>query len=328
MVPESLIWILSPHCNLSCRHCYTSRFKGKIYPKELYVKTLSEMVELKPSSIGFTGGEPLLFPHIKDLIKTSLGKVPRITVATNGTLIDEAWAEFFAGCGESLHVYISLDGLQNSHDFLRGSGNFKRALHGAKMLFGKGVNLHVMMAIFPKNHTESGEVLKLSHDLGAKTFSMIPVMPSGKAGRSLIPKGFEFLKSVEIALREAEKLCMELDVWCAPFVNKVFKSSFLNAPSCRKMDVVDISPSFEILLCDVIDIKLSNILEEGSFKKALEISRKKERVNPPDLCRSCNAFHSCLGSCYARSLLMKGTLKAPDPLCPFLEKLGGKGYPP
>ena len=43
-----------------------------------------------------TGGEPLLFPDFKTLYRRlrNLGMI--LTINTNGTLLDEAWADFFA----------------------------------------------------------------------------------------------------------------------------------------------------------------------------------------------------------------------------------------
>ncbi len=321
MVPESLIWILTPECNLKCKHCYTSRFNRVLYPKETYIKILDEIFELKIPSVGFTGGEPLLFPYISDLLEHSSGKVGKITIATNGTLLNKRWVELLRTI-ENLHLYISLDGLKKSHEKLRGDGTFQKALKGGKLVSEKGIPLHVMMAINKWNYTESGEVIKISADIGAESFSIIPVMPSGRAKENILPSGEEFLKAVELCLNEAEKLNVELDIWCAPFVLKWFSSHIMKVFLCRNSNIVDISPTLDLLLCDVIDIKLSNIVQEGSLKKALKVAETKDLPKPvtSEPCITCPLYEKCMGGCYARAFTKSGSLDAPDPLCPTVER--------
>ena len=321
MVPESVIWILSSRCNLSCKHCYTARFPKKIFEKRVYEDVLSEILSLEVNSIGFTGGEPLLFPYLKDLLGM-VRDVPRVTIATNGLLIDKEWVSLFSQM-KNLHIYLSLDGLKESHEFLRGSGTFQGVLRSMELLEEAGVNHHVMMAIGSFNYKESGEVVKIVFELSAQSFSLIPIMPTGRAkGTDLIPTGYQVVEAVERAYQASKDLPIKVDVWCAPFVKRFLDLQDLTVASCRLLSNVDISPTFDLLLCDVIDVKVSNILEEGGFLKALEKFSDMD-PDPVEACRGCSIYNFCLGGCFARAYMEKGVLNAPDPLCPFQE--GGDG---
>src|SRR5262249_3691322 len=80
-------------------------------------------------------------------------KPPALTVShsfqTNGTLIDEAWCEFFAA--EEVSVGVSIDGPQRLHDLNRrtrsGRGTFDRTIAGVRLLRRQGVPFHVISVL-------------------------------------------------------------------------------------------------------------------------------------------------------------------------------------
>lgn len=63
---------------------------------EEWTKTAEDMMKAGTLFVLLTGGEPLLYPHFRELYQKlrELGMI--ITINTNGTLINEAWADFFA----------------------------------------------------------------------------------------------------------------------------------------------------------------------------------------------------------------------------------------
>lgn len=93
---------LTPVCNMDCKMCYVRTDMKEVkqlggYPdKELWMKLGREMKDMGTLFVLLTGGEPLLYPHFKEvyLYYRQLGFV--LTVNTNGTLLDEEWADFFA----------------------------------------------------------------------------------------------------------------------------------------------------------------------------------------------------------------------------------------
>ncbi len=93
------------------------------------------------TDLWFSGGEPTLrkeLPEIIDLFVRNNG-VQYINLPTNG-LKPHRICEVAAQClrhnpGLELHINIALDGLQESHDLMRGvPGNFEKALESARML--------------------------------------------------------------------------------------------------------------------------------------------------------------------------------------------------
>ena len=92
---------LLPLCNMNCDMCYVrlSRKeidqKGRIRSGEEWLELAKQMRDAGTLFLLLTGGEPLLHPDFR-MIYLELKKMGMIvTLNTNGTLIDEGWADFF-----------------------------------------------------------------------------------------------------------------------------------------------------------------------------------------------------------------------------------------
>lgn len=93
---------LLPLCNMNCDMCYVRldhkevEKRGGLHTVEEWMDLAKQMADAGVLFLLLTGGEPLLFPGFKKLYLElkKLGMI--LTINTNGTLIDEEWADFFA----------------------------------------------------------------------------------------------------------------------------------------------------------------------------------------------------------------------------------------
>ena len=107
-------------------------------------------------TFGFQGGEPTLagLDFFRELIRlqqkhNSRGLKINNALQTNGTLIDEQWAQFFADNG--FLVGLSLDGNRETHDRYRtdanGAGTFKTVRRTAKILDKHNAQFNVLCVV-------------------------------------------------------------------------------------------------------------------------------------------------------------------------------------
>jgi len=120
-------------------------------PLSILEKTLEQVYsnpDLDANEILWLTGEPLLlgldyFQSAVDacLLKSPPRLQPTFVVQTNGTLIDEAWCDFFRQ--NNFVVGVSIDGPQAIHDAQRqtrnGSGSFRQAERAVSLLSRSGV---------------------------------------------------------------------------------------------------------------------------------------------------------------------------------------------
>lgn len=88
---------LSRICNYNCKYCYSSA--GVQLDKELSYMELCDIVD-QAESLGVQsivivgGGEPLLYPYLKNIISYIFEKQIRIVLFTNGALLDKDMSHF------------------------------------------------------------------------------------------------------------------------------------------------------------------------------------------------------------------------------------------
>jgi len=130
-----VVWNCTRACNLSCKHCYASSDSSKA---EYELNTaeakefIDDLADYNVPVLLFSGGEPLMRDDLDELIEYAVENGLRVTISTNGTLINEERAEKFKELGVS-YVGISLDGLEETNNRFRGSDDaFERALRGIR----------------------------------------------------------------------------------------------------------------------------------------------------------------------------------------------------
>jgi radical SAM protein with 4Fe4S-binding SPASM domain len=151
-----VVWNITRRCNLRCVHCYTDS-SPRHYPGEL---TWSEMCTVTDDLAKFgvpavllSGGEPMLHPRFFDLSAHARERGLRLTLSTNGTLIDEEQAARIKALGFS-YVGISLDGIGVTHDRFRGKpGAFDRTVAAFRNLTAIGQKVGLRLTL--TRHTVS-----------------------------------------------------------------------------------------------------------------------------------------------------------------------------
>lgn len=119
-------------CNLHCAHCFAENFRlkdGRPLSDEEWRDVISQCRDLGATAIGFTGGEPLAYPRLFDLIRHAEPDRMLIAVVTNGTLLTRDMARRLKDAGVDV-VQMSLDsGIGEEHDQFRGlRGSFRETM--------------------------------------------------------------------------------------------------------------------------------------------------------------------------------------------------------
>ena len=158
---ELLVIQPTPFCNIDCRYCYLPERNSKaVVAPETLVNLFSQVFAsgwLRDClSVVWHAGEPLVLPvaFYRDVFRMiDRAKPDGLTVAhsfqTNGTLIDDAWCDFFAE--ERVNVGVSIDGPKHLHDRNRltrsGRGTFDKAIRGIRQLRRREIPFHVISVL-------------------------------------------------------------------------------------------------------------------------------------------------------------------------------------
>lgn len=122
------VWFhLTNRCNMACRHCLF--VSGPAESEELATETALSLahqaVEAGCRVFALTGGEPLVHPDFERLVDGLLDCGDTcVAVLTNGLLLPEFRDALACWPRERFHLQLSIDGMRETHDSIRGKGAF------------------------------------------------------------------------------------------------------------------------------------------------------------------------------------------------------------
>ena len=168
-----LFWECTTRCMLRCRHCGSDcsvQSREKDMPLEDFLKALDTIPQShrpKDFIVVLTGGEPLLRPDLASAGREIRRRGFGWGMVTNGWLYDETkHAELMAaGMGSAT---VSLDGLETSHDWMRGvPGSYARAVEAIGLMAAEPrLNADVVTCVNQRNIAELPRIHKLLEGLG------------------------------------------------------------------------------------------------------------------------------------------------------------------
>ena len=224
-ISSILIKPAGPDCNLACDYCFY-RPKAVLYPDGPPVHRMTEAVLeavvgqymslAGPRPVlAWQGGEPTLmgldFYRAAVEFEQRLGKPGQVVgngFQTNGVLLDDEWARFFARY--KFLVGVSLDGPRELHDLHRrdasGAPTFERVMRGIDALRRGGVEFNVLCMVTRESVGRPEELFEFFLAKDLRHLQFIP----------LVEPGAEPLTAAEFSVAPedyGEFLCRLFDLW-------------------------------------------------------------------------------------------------------------------
>jgi radical SAM protein with 4Fe4S-binding SPASM domain len=181
--PLYAVWEITLRCDLACRHCGSRA--GRARPDELTTAECLDLVEqlaaLGVMEVTVIGGEAYLRDDWLEIVRAIRRAGMQATMTTGGRGLDAARARAAAEAGLQ-SASVSLDGLEATHDRLRGvAGSHRAALAAARHLREAGVGLSVNTQINRLSIPELPEVLEQVIALGARAWQIQLTVAMGRA---------------------------------------------------------------------------------------------------------------------------------------------------
>lgn len=314
-------------CNLSCDYCYylgRGLHSGPVMDEPLIETFIRQYLEAQTMpEVLFTwhGGEPLLrgidFYRRALALQRQYGRGRQIDncLQTNGTLLNDAWCEFFRE--NNFLIGISIDGPQPFHDTYRHSGSsfgdasslrrgssFDAVMRGIELLKKHGVAWNAMATVNAANVGEPVVFYRFFRDIDCEFLQFTPVVEPGRPECSVTADVWgRFLCAVydEWVRRDVGRLFVQLfDAtlanWCGepPGVCSM-------APTCGQAAVMEADGT--VYSCDHFvgsAYRLGNIRQQ-TLTELLYGDRQRQfgldKLRLPRQCRECCWRFACHGEC-------------------------------
>ena len=185
---RQLFWECTLRCNVHCRHCGSDckQLAGiKDMPREDFLRVLDSVAQkCNPNDVFviITGGEPLLRDDLEIVGREIYDRGFPWGMVTNGLLLTPE--RFDALCHAGLHsLTISLDGLEEEHNWLRGHNlSFQRASAAIDtVLKHPQIAFDVVTCVNQRNFGHLAEIRDFLIDKGLKGWRLFTIFPVGRA---------------------------------------------------------------------------------------------------------------------------------------------------
>lgn len=342
----TLQWHVTAKCEYGCKHCYmhdSPTYKNEI-TNELSIddclKVIDDFSNMLgayniPGRINFTGGDPLLKEGIFDLVNYATTKGIQVGFLGNPDKIDYKMAKRLKVTGIRSYQ-ISLDGLEKTHDTLRGKkGAFRDALRALRILRNAGIPTIVMFTVSKANANDITGVIRVVAKERVSIFDFARLAPIG-AGSDMSDQILSPLEYKQLLLDVFEEYRRLKEVGCNTYFGKKdhlwkllyselglfrfprdFNSSDVIYSGCGiGVNLLVLLADGMVMPCRRLPIPIGNVQKE-SLRDIFIYSDKlnnMRKVNLLEKCRDCDLLRLCRG-CPAVSYSTHGRWTAPDPQC-------------
>jgi SynChlorMet cassette radical SAM/SPASM protein ScmF len=333
----SLFLYLTDRCNLRCAHCWISpRYSSKKdagIPLAPLKKIVQEAKTIGLNTVKLTGGEPLLYRDIDELLLFLKDEAIGISIETNGTRIDERIARLFKESGVN-QVSVSLDAASKEiHDRLRGSsGAFEKTVRGIRLLTDNDINVQIIMVLQRQNRDEIPDMLKLCDALKASSLKINHLLPFGRAteafkrGENLdldeLTRRYQWVKEHQGAFSDLN-IIFDLPV-AFRTLDEIKQEGICE---CRIHNMLGVLANGDFCICGIgqtaPELRIGNIRTHSiravwNKSPILDELRDSLPLKLTGICGDCIFKFQCLGCCRANAYAVSGNLYAPYFLCQTL----------
>lgn len=317
-------------CNLNCSYCYylgkRDLYKGLgslLMDEDVLEKYIISHIEATTNDLimfSWHGGEPLLAG--KAFYKKALeiqtrnrpaGKTILNGIQTNGTLIDEEWAQFIAE--ENFIVGISLDGPEEFHNRHRRDNSrgptFTRVMHSFDLLMKHGVVPEILCVLSSFNSGSPLKIYDFFRSLSVNYLTFLPLVVrntdsgTGTSPDSVSAEAFgNFLIAVfdEWVEKDIGKIKIQIFEEAARTAFDLEHTLCIFKKECGGVPVVEHNGDF--YACDhyVNREHFAGNINERSIAEMLDSPEQKEFGNKklitlPRYCIECPVRSMCNGEC-------------------------------
>lgn len=181
--PRYVVWELTLKCDLACSHCGSRA--GRPRAEELTVEECADLARqlaaMGTREVVFIGGEAYLHPRWLEIVRSAADAGLRCDLTTGGRGFSAEMARQAAAAGLR-QVSVSIDGLEATHDTLRGvKGSWKAALGALANARAAGLGITANTQWNRLNLPEIEALADVLLDAGIRAWQVQITGPMGRA---------------------------------------------------------------------------------------------------------------------------------------------------
>lgn len=321
--PFKLYLDITTACPLRCPFCLQAGDGSEaMLPLNTITKVAEELSELGVMYIKIGGGDPFLHPQFPEALALIRSAGCFITISTNSVTLTHAIADLLAE--NSVQVSVSIEGLEETNNDLRGVGHFKMAMRALEILKSAGAKTLLRVTLLRQNLAEIPALVEIAHARGVR-IKFAYCRPAGRAVTNQAPIGpadrDNYMRAIRYLNQPAVLTQVLLDEGMmaqqpAEIVDKLFRGRMCGAAN-RSMHI---NAHGKISPCVFLGPVFSQgtIYQDGSLAdfwrgKVGTKFRAVRSIRQPEQCDGCERI--CKNECIANRFYFWGDFAKQDPNC-------------
>lgn len=256
-------------CNAKCIHCSAEEMmeqktKRNTMSLDKIKSAIDECIELGALNIALSGGEPMMYPYIYDVISHIKRRNVFSNIITNGSLLTKERVDKLHRHGLDV-INLSLEGIGKDHDLFYGIPDlFEQAINN--VMYAKEVGIDVMVLHVTTNESlANGDTLKLAKYLEERGIDIFLLYPSATG---------KWAVKTEILLTEKNHEIFK-NLLKYPNIHWEGDANYYKDGCPAGIEVIYISSYGDVTPCPFIHISFGNI-NEKSLKEILANVRSEK----------------------------------------------------
>lgn len=183
--PITAVWEITMGCNLRCKHCGSScegALEGELTTQEA-LNLCDDLGKMGFEWITLSGGEPTTRKdwHLIAKRLNENGVIPNMI--TNGWLLNEEIADKAVDAGINT-IAFSIDGLEETHDYIRKKGSFAKIMSALDILKNRNINCSAITTINTRNISELEDLREILISKGVAGWQLQLGLPMGNMAKN------------------------------------------------------------------------------------------------------------------------------------------------
>lgn len=185
--PIKIQWKITNKCNLHCKHCYLGELNGKELDFSQANKIADSIIKSNVMEVTLSGGECLTYKAIDKIIGKLVNNGIRVDIFTNALLLENLLNKLESKIKEKelLLFYVSVDGMKESHETIRGKNTFDITINNIKLAINKGYTVVTNTVINAINYCDIMDMVVLLKRIGVKDTQLSNIIIQGSATNDL-----------------------------------------------------------------------------------------------------------------------------------------------
>lgn len=319
---------VTSRCNLRCKHCRVNEIEYDMTLDEIE-NVFNKLTDFKPRGVFISGGEPLIRDDIVEIVRKSKNLAPVTVLNTNSLLLTEDKLKELINVGLD-YIQVSLDGIEEAHDYIRGKGTYKKTIDKMKMInkYSDKIKLHISSVVSKKNIDYMDEFAKQilevekidAQILGFKRFIPNNVLKdTGALGKDGLKKLYENLDLLQKKYKDKTTIASDMpmkNVFNENRAKAVMEKYNLECVGCSAgVNGISVRNDGTITPCTLLYISCGNILKQNLEEILHNVDMVKIKNRElKGKCGECKYKKIC-GGCRAAAYQITGDFLEEDSEC-------------